>query len=137
MEAVDPPAAAFCICVPLRGMDVSSQRAGRIEPEDYQTFDYILTMTRRTIGIVSLLAYPCAGERPRHGHTIRAHAHVRSRDEGRTPVDTPIKQCEVLGGPHAILSMGLCVMHACLWVVAPKLTGASHVGKLPSEDLPG
>jgi len=48
----------------LRGLDLSSQRARRIEPEDCQIFDYILTMDEENYHMVSSLCRGSAVVRP-------------------------------------------------------------------------
>ena len=46
----------------VRGMDLSSQRARRISPEDCDTFDYVLTMDEENHRIVSALCDGCKSE---------------------------------------------------------------------------
>jgi protein-tyrosine phosphatase len=48
----------------LRGLDISSQRARRITPEDCQNFDYILTMDEENYRMVSSLCQGSAVVRP-------------------------------------------------------------------------
>jgi protein-tyrosine phosphatase len=48
----------------LRGLDISSQRARRITPEDCQNFDYILTMDEGNYRMVSSLCQGSAVVRP-------------------------------------------------------------------------
>jgi protein-tyrosine phosphatase len=48
----------------LRGLDISSQRARRITPEDCQNFDYILTMDEENYRMVSSLCQGNAVVRP-------------------------------------------------------------------------
>jgi protein-tyrosine phosphatase len=48
----------------LRGLDISSQRARRITPEDCQYFDYILTMDEENYRMVSSLCQGSAVVRP-------------------------------------------------------------------------
>ena len=48
----------------LRGLDLSSQRARRIEPEDCHNFDYILTMDEENYHMVSSLCRGSAVVRP-------------------------------------------------------------------------
>ena len=48
----------------LRGVDISSQRARRITPEDCQNFDYILTMDERNYRTVADLCQGSAVVRP-------------------------------------------------------------------------
>jgi protein-tyrosine phosphatase len=48
----------------LRGLDISSQRARRITPEDCQNFDYMLTMDEENYRMVSSLCQGSAVVRP-------------------------------------------------------------------------
>ena len=48
----------------LRGLDLSSQRARRITPEDCQNFDYILTMDEENYQTVAALCQGSAVVRP-------------------------------------------------------------------------
>jgi protein-tyrosine phosphatase len=48
----------------LRGLDLSSQRARRISPEDCQNFDYILTMDEENYRMVASLCRGSAVVRP-------------------------------------------------------------------------
>ncbi len=48
----------------LRGLDLSSQRARRISPEDCDTFDYILTMDEENYHTVTSLCRGSAVVRP-------------------------------------------------------------------------
>lgn len=48
----------------LRGIDLSSQRARQIKPEDCQSFDYVLTMDEENHRVVSALCRGSAVVRP-------------------------------------------------------------------------
>ncbi len=48
----------------LRGIDLSSQRARQIKPEDCQSFDYVLTMDEENRRVVSALCRGSAVVRP-------------------------------------------------------------------------
>ena len=47
-----------------RGLDLSSQRARRIAPEDCENFDYVLTMDEENYGVVASLCRGSAVVRP-------------------------------------------------------------------------
>lgn len=53
-----PPDESAQICARSRGLDLSSQRARQISPEDCHDFDYIVTMDESNYSIVSGL---CSG----------------------------------------------------------------------------
>jgi protein-tyrosine phosphatase len=59
-----PPDERALSAASLRGVDISSQRARRITPEDCQNFDYILTMDEENYRAVSGLCRDCAVVRP-------------------------------------------------------------------------
>jgi protein-tyrosine phosphatase len=59
-----PPDERASIVASLRGVDISSQRARRISPEDCQNFDYILTMDQENYRAVSALCRGSAVVRP-------------------------------------------------------------------------
>jgi low molecular weight protein-tyrosine phosphatase len=60
----EPPDVRAQSSARLRGLDLSSQRARRIEPEDCQNFDYILTMDEDNYQMVSSLCKGSAVVRP-------------------------------------------------------------------------
>jgi protein-tyrosine phosphatase len=59
-----PPDERALSAASLRGVDISSQRARRITPEDCQNFDYILTMDEENYRAVSGLCRDSAVVRP-------------------------------------------------------------------------
>jgi protein-tyrosine phosphatase len=59
-----PPDDRALSAASLRGVDISSQRARRITPEDCQNFDYILTMDEENYHMVSSLCRGSAVMRP-------------------------------------------------------------------------
>jgi protein-tyrosine phosphatase len=59
-----PPDERALSAASLRGLDISSQRARRITPEDCQNFDYILTMDEENYYMVSSLCRGSAVVRP-------------------------------------------------------------------------
>jgi protein-tyrosine phosphatase len=59
-----PPDERALSAASLRGVDISSQRARRITPEDCQNFDYILTMDEENYRAVAGLCRDSAVVRP-------------------------------------------------------------------------
>jgi protein-tyrosine phosphatase len=59
-----PPDERALVAASLRGVDISSQRARRIRPEDCQNFDYILTMDEENYRAVAGLCRGSAVVRP-------------------------------------------------------------------------
>ncbi len=59
-----PPDERALSAASLRGVDISSQRARRITPEDCQNFDYVLTMDEENYHMVSSLCRGSAVIRP-------------------------------------------------------------------------
>jgi protein-tyrosine phosphatase len=59
-----PPDERALSAASLRGVDISSQRARRITPEDCQNFDYVLTMDEENYHMVSSLCRGSAVVRP-------------------------------------------------------------------------
>jgi len=60
----DPPDKRAQKSASLRGLDLSSQRAHRITPDDCQKFDYILTMDEENYQAVAALCRGSAVVRP-------------------------------------------------------------------------
>jgi low molecular weight protein-tyrosine phosphatase len=60
----DPPDQRAQKSASLRGLDLSSQRARRIAPDDCQNFDYILTMDEENYRAVAALCRGSAVVRP-------------------------------------------------------------------------
>ena len=60
----EPPDERALSAASLRGMDISSQRARRIDPEDCQNFDYIVTMDEENYRAVAGLCRGSAVVRP-------------------------------------------------------------------------
>jgi protein-tyrosine phosphatase len=60
----DPPDQRARKSASLRGLDLSSQRARRIAPDDCQNFDYILTMDEENYRAVAALCRGSAVVRP-------------------------------------------------------------------------
>jgi len=63
-HAGSPPDERALSAASLRGVDISSQRARRITPEDCQSFDYILTMDEENYRAVAGLCRGSAVVRP-------------------------------------------------------------------------
>ena len=59
-----PPDERALSAASLRGVDISSQRARRIKPEDCQNFDYVLTMDEENYRAVAGLCRGSAVVRP-------------------------------------------------------------------------
>ena len=59
-----PPDERALSAASLRGVDISSQRARRIDPEDCQNFDYVLTMDEENYRAVAGLCRGSAVVRP-------------------------------------------------------------------------
>ena len=59
-----PPDQRALSAASLRGVDISSQRARRIDPEDCQNFDYVLTMDEENYRAVAGLCRGSAVVRP-------------------------------------------------------------------------
>lgn len=59
-----PPDERALSAASLRGVDISSQRARRIAPEDCQNFDYVLTMDEENYRAVASLCQGSAVVRP-------------------------------------------------------------------------
>jgi protein-tyrosine phosphatase len=59
-----PPDERALSAASLRGVDISSQRARRITPEDCQNFDYVLTMDEENYQTVAALCQGSAVVRP-------------------------------------------------------------------------
>lgn len=59
-----PPDERALSAASLRGVDISSQRARRITPEDCQNFDYVLTMDEENYRAVASLCRGSAVVRP-------------------------------------------------------------------------
>jgi len=59
-----PPDDRALSAATLRGVDISSQRARRIMPEDCEQFDYILTMDQENYRVVAALCRSSAVVRP-------------------------------------------------------------------------
>ncbi len=62
--AGSPPDANAVASAARRGLDISSQRARRISPEDCDRFDYVLTMDESNYRLVSTLCRGSAVVRP-------------------------------------------------------------------------
>jgi protein-tyrosine phosphatase len=60
----EPPDERALSAASLRGVDISSQRARRIDPEDCQNFDYIVTMDEENYRAVAGLCRGSAVVRP-------------------------------------------------------------------------
>jgi protein-tyrosine phosphatase len=60
----EPPDVRALDAASLRGLDISSQRARQLRPEDCENFDYILTMDEENYHMVSSLCRESAVVRP-------------------------------------------------------------------------
>jgi protein-tyrosine phosphatase len=60
----DPPDERALDAASVRGLDISSQRARQVRPEDCENFDYILTMDEENYHMVSSLCQLSAVVRP-------------------------------------------------------------------------
>ncbi len=60
----DPPDERARMSAKLRGIDISKQKARRITPGDFDSFDYILTMDKENFRVVSSVGSGNAEVRP-------------------------------------------------------------------------
>ena len=81
----------------LRGLDLSSQRARRISPEDCESFDYVLTMDEDNFRAVSSL---CRGSA-----VVRPFLDFASGSPEREVPD-PYPLVAPGGGPEAVYGLG-------------------------------
>ena len=63
-HAGQPPDERALSAASLRGLDISSQRARQVRPEDCENFDYILTMDEENYRMVAALCRGSAVVRP-------------------------------------------------------------------------